>query len=149
VFVTPGNGLTMVRLLVVVAGPVGKYGAWFVAVPVPLLLVAVMETMPGVTVVADPADPAAEIVIPARVMTTSVPVKVPNGLNEAVRVMAALEFDEGVTSVCKLDVTAPPMLNLLKVPEKVVPVGNVMVSFDDNADTMAKEEKVTVKVEHV
>jgi len=139
----------MVRLLVVVAGPVGKYGAWFVAVPVPLLLVAVMETMPGVTVVADPADPAAEIVIPARVMTTSVPVKVPNGLNEAVRVMAALEFDEGVTSVCKLDVTAPPMLNLLKVPEKVVPVGNVMVSFDDNADTMAKEEKVTVKVEHV
>jgi len=139
----------MVRLLVVVAGPVGKYGAWFVAVPVPLLLVAVMETMPGVTVVADPADPAAEIVIPARVMTTSVPVKVPNGLNEAVRVMAALEFDEGVTSVCKLDVTAPPMLNLLKVPEKVVPVGNVMVSFDDNADTVAKEEKVTVKVEHV
>jgi len=139
----------MVRLLVVVAGPVGKYGAWFVAVPVPLLLVAVMETMPGVTVVADPEDPVAEIVIPARVMTTSVPVKVPNGLNEAVRVMAALEFDEGVTSVCKLDVTAPPMLNLLKVPEKVVPVGNVMVSFDDNADTMAKEEKVTVKVEHV
>jgi len=139
----------MVRLLVVVPGPVGKYGAWFVAVPVPPLLVAVMETMPGVTVVADPADPAAEIVIPARVMTTSVPVKVPNGLNEAVRVMAALEFDEGVTSVCKLDVTAPPMLNLLKVPEKVVPVGNVMVSFDDNADTMAKEEKVTVKVEHV
>lgn len=139
----------MVRLLVVVPGPVGKYGAWFVAVPVPLLLVAVMETMPGVTVVADPADPAAEIVIPARVMTTSVPVKVPNGLNEAVRVMAVLEFDEGVTSVCKLDVTAPPMLNLLKVPEKVVPVGNVMVSFDDNADTMAKEEKVTVKVEHV
>jgi len=139
----------MVRLLVVVAGPVGKYGAWFVAVPVPPLFVAVMETMPGVTVVADPADPAAEIVIPARVMTTSVPVKVPNGLNEAVRVMAALEFDEGVTSVCKLDVTAPPMLNLLKVPEKVVPVGNVMVSFDDNADTVAKEEKVTVKVEHV
>jgi len=135
--------------LVVVAGPVGKYGAWFVAVPVPLWLVAVMETMPGVTVVADPADPAAEIVIPARVMTTSVPVKVPNGLNEAVRVMAALEFDEGVTSVCKLDVTAPPMLNLLKVPEKVVPAGNVMVSFDANADKVAKEEKVTVKVEHV
>lgn len=139
----------MVRLLVVVPGPVGKYGAWFVAVPAPPLFVAVMETMPGVTVVADPADPAAEIVIPARVMTTSVPVKVPNGLNEAVRVMAVLEFDEGVTSVCKLDVTAPPMLNLLKVPEKVVPVGNVMVSFDVNADTVAKEEKVTVKVEHV
>jgi len=139
----------MVRLLVVVPGPVGKYGAWFVAVPVPPLFVAVMETMPGVTVVADPADPAAEIVIPARVMTTSVPVKVPNGLNEAVRVMAALEFDEGVTSVCKLDATAPPMLNLLKVPEKVVPVGNVMVSFDANADKVAKEEKVTVKVEHV
>jgi len=138
----------MVRLLVVVAGPVGKYGAWFVAVPVPLLLVAVMETMPGVTVVADPADPAAEIVIPARVMTTSVPVKVPNGLNEAVRVMAALEFDEGVTSVCKLDVTAPPMLNLLKVPEKVVPVGNVMLSVDDTEDKVAKEEKVTVKLEH-
>ncbi len=139
----------MVRLLVVVAGPVGKYGAWFVAVPVPLLLVAVMETMPGVTVVADPETPVAEIVIPARVMTTSVPVKVPNGLNEAVRVMAVLEFDEGVTSVCKLDATAPPMLNLLKVPEKVVPAGNVMVSFDANADTVAKEEKVTVKVEHV
>jgi len=49
VFVTPGNGLTMVRLLVVVPGPVGKNGAWFVAVPVPPLFVAVMETMPGVS----------------------------------------------------------------------------------------------------
>lgn len=69
-------------------------------------------------------------------MTTSVPVKVPNGLNEAVRVMAVPET-EGVTSVCKLDATAPPMLNLLGLLEKVVPVGNVMVSFDANADKVA------------
>lgn len=44
VFWTPGNGLTMVRLLVVVPGPVGKYTALFVAVPVPPFDVAVMET---------------------------------------------------------------------------------------------------------
>jgi len=80
-------------------------------------------------------------------MTTSVPVKVPNGLNEAVRVMAVPET-VGVTSVCKLDAIAPPMLNLLKVPVKAVPVGNVMVSFDAKSDKVAKEVKVTVKVEH-
>jgi len=48
VFWMPGNGLAMVRLLVVVVpNPVGKYGAWFVAVPVPEFGVAVMETVPG------------------------------------------------------------------------------------------------------
>jgi len=145
VFWTPMFRLAMVRLLVVVPGPDGKYGAWFVAVPVPVFDVAVMETKPGVKE-AD-AEVAEEIWIPARVMTTSVPVKAPNGLNEGVRVITFAEA-AGVTSVCALDATAPPMLNLLKVPEKVVPVGNVMLSVDDTEDKVAKEEKVTVKLEH-
>lgn len=144
VFWMLGNGLAMVRLLVVVVPcPVGKYGTWFVAVPVPPFDVAVMKTVLGFRA----AAAAADIWIPARVMTTSVPVKVPNGLNEAARVMAVPE-NVGVTSVCKLDATAPPMLNLLMEPVKDVPVGNVMVSFDANADKVANEEKVTVKVEH-
>jgi len=143
VFWMPGNGLAMVILLVVVVpDPVGKYGAWFVAVPEPLFDVAVIETKPGDNVLDDE-----ETWIPARVMTTSVPEKVPNGLNEAVRVMDVEEV-VGVTSVCKLDATAPPMLNLLGVPVKVVPVGNVMVSFAVVVAKVAKEEKVTVKVEH-
>ncbi len=145
VLVTPGKGRVMANwVVVVVPCPVAIYMAWLVRVPVPADTMFMETRVASVVASVETMRNG-----PERIMVTSVPSNVGNLLNaEGVRMMVLVETD-GVTRTCWPLETATPILNLLGVPTKDVPVGNTMVMRSVAAELKAaKEENTMVSVEH-